>query len=95
MGTDLEGSAVAATGASGPQRAAGAGGAERDDSGSADRSGQPGGAGRGARGVVDGEVIDGTLAPICSPSFTTVTSESAKDELPGMGFSLIGVDQAG
>jgi hypothetical protein len=55
---DVEALTGAAPGASGPQRAMGAGRAEGDVSGAADRAGQPVGASRRAGGVVDGEVIN-------------------------------------
>src|ERR1700730_6797608 len=59
MGTDLQALAGGAGGASGPQRATGAGHAESRVSGAADCAGQSVGTGCGAVGVVDGEVIDG------------------------------------
>src|SRR5258705_12352964 len=58
MGADFEFLAFAAAGASGAQRAVRTASAEGGKSGAADRAGQPVGAGRGAGGVVDGEVID-------------------------------------
>jgi hypothetical protein len=62
VSADPKGFAAAAAGASGPQRASGAGRAERGPSGAADRAGQPVGAGRGAVVLVDGEVLDGEPA---------------------------------
>src|SRR4051794_7578726 len=59
VGTDPKGFAAAAAGASGAQRASGAGRAESGPSAAADRSGQPVGAGRGAVVMVDAEIIDG------------------------------------
>ena len=49
-------------GAAGAQRAAAAGGAEGGPAAAADRAGHPVRAGRGAGGVVDGEVVDGEPA---------------------------------
>src|SRR6266545_2701004 len=56
---DLEALAVAAAGAANAQRAVGAGGGELRPTRRADGAGYPVRAGRGAGGVVDGEVIDG------------------------------------
>src|SRR5258707_11542152 len=62
MGADFEFLALVAARASSPQRAVRTASAEGGKSGAADRAGQPVRAGRGAGGVIDGEIINGEPA---------------------------------